>query len=56
MAEWLTLFKLGYFDDKDGWGGAKIAPPIGFFYGVSAMIKIFISNFQTKNLWEMRNF
>ena len=25
-------------------------------HGVSAMIKIFISNFQTKNLWEMRNF
>ena len=28
MQSGLTLFKLGYFDDKDGWGGAKIAPPI----------------------------
>ena len=31
-------------------------PPIGFLNGVSAMIKISISNFQTKNLCQMRNF
>ena len=44
----LTLFKLV--------GGGKDCPHIGFSNRVTAIIKISISNFHTKNLCVMRNF